>query len=460
MPRSPRYRSRTGRRSPIAASRWTSVTVPCQPRMRSSGKSISSRNGKATSTTSTPNFGSGLLCLIVLLLAAPCYGNRPNIETRTVSAASGWSLSEIRIIHPQGANLAASRIFSHASNSPGFRSTLSSLSSILPRALAAAIVEAREPLLAHTDTPIPLMHDCQTATCISHFALLSRSTSDWYKAPVSLSVSTRARHSCNSTCCPGNASIAFINSASPLRINLYRADIMSNCSFEEAMSFSNESASLRAVCATDSAVLAASLAFPDSVLAASATPNAVFASSMAAVESLRAFAEVISNALISAPSSVCRWREKTYTPASEKNSPNRPTTTIKINTSFGHFIHRGSLSCSSRYSPIAPHVRIRPDTIRKISDTSRAVSVPDLDAASNNDKYPISAYDLLGAVGIALTGVALAILYLSTRCRSIKPPVPRAGYPLPTQQPSQPHPKGGQLLQPPSPESPGECDES
>jgi uncharacterized membrane protein len=62
---------------------------------------------------------------------------------------------------------------------------------------------------------------------------------------------------------------------------------------------------------------------------------------------------------------------------------------------------------------MAPTVRTRPDTIRTISDTSREVSVADLDNENNDKKYPISAYDLLGAMGIALTGIALAILYLS-----------------------------------------------
>jgi hypothetical protein len=37
------------------------------------------------------------------------------------------------------------------------------------------------------------------------------------------------------------------------------------------------------------------------------------------------------------------------------------------------------------------------------------------DLESEEKKYPISPYDLIGAVGIALTGVALAILYLSRR---------------------------------------------
>jgi len=69
---------------------------------------------------------------------------------------------------------------------------------------------------------------------------------------------------------------------------------------------------------------------------------------------------------------------------------------------------------------------------------------------------------MIAGIGIALTGVALAILYLSVALRgeSITPPVSHAAPLLPTQQPNQSHPTADQSRQPPSQELYGECDES
>ena len=115
---------------------------------------------------------------------------------------------------------------------------------------------------------------------------------------------------------------------------------------------------------------------------------------------------------ISESAIVWRWREKTNTPASETNSPSKPATTMMIKTSLGHANHRGSFPCSSRYSPTAPMVRISPPPTRMISDTSSRVSVADFDSENNDKKYPISAYDLVGALGFVLQGIGLAcILY-------------------------------------------------
>jgi hypothetical protein len=111
---------------------------------------------------------------------------------------------------------------------------------------------------------------------------------------------------------------------------------------------------------------------------------------------------------------VCRCMENPKTPASPANSPTRPATTMMIKASLGHSIHSGSLLCSSRYSPIAPKAKRAPNTRRAISEVISPISVADFDNEKSK-KYPVSPYTLLGAAGIALTGIALAILYLLGR---------------------------------------------
>jgi hypothetical protein len=90
--------------------------------------------------------------------------------------------------------------------------------------------------------------------------------------------------------------------------------------------------------------------------------------------------------------------------------------TIHTNTSFGlldHAIQRGSVPCSSMYSPAAPNARTRPHRTSRLSDTFSPVSAVDFERESQERRYPISPYRLLGAIGIVLTGIAAAILHLS-----------------------------------------------
>ena len=65
------------------------------------------------------------------------------------------------------------------------------------------------------------------------------------------------------------------------------------------------------------------------------------------------------------------------------------------------------------YSPAAPIARIKPHSNIKISDESSARSVTGLESDINKKKYLISPYRLLAGIGIVLTGIAVATLYLS-----------------------------------------------
>ena len=211
-----------------------------------------------------------------------------------------------------------------------------------------------------------------------------------------------------------SAALAFASAAS-CRISVNSILASEASAFAEAMSRANAFASCCAARATDSAALAVSLAFPDSNLAVSATSAADFALSRADVESLRALVAFFCSASISAPSSFCKWWENTKTPPSAISSPARLTATIISNISFGQRIHCGSLLWSSRYSPRAPKNNSAPETSKTISDMSSAMLVAASDIENKDKKYPISPYTLAGGIGIALAGVALAILYLSVK---------------------------------------------
>jgi hypothetical protein len=50
-----------------------------------------------------------------------------------------------------------------------------------------------------------------------------------------------------------------------------------------------------------------------------------------------------------------------------------------------------------------------------ISDVSSHLSVAVFESDAHEKRYPISPYRVLGAIGIVLSGIAVAILYLSKR---------------------------------------------
>jgi hypothetical protein len=67
------------------------------------------------------------------------------------------------------------------------------------------------------------------------------------------------------------------------------------------------------------------------------------------------------------------------------------------------------------YSPAAPNASTSPHRTSKLSDVFNPVSAADFESDIQERRYPISPYRLLGAIGIVLTGIAVAILYLSRR---------------------------------------------
>ena len=101
------------------------------------------------------------------------------------------------------------------------------------------------------------------------------------------------------------------------------------------------------------------------------------------------------------------------TPASPTNSPTKLMATIQTKTILGrlvHFIHLGSVPCSSIYSPAAPSARIKPHSRMVISDASSHLSVAGFEIDADEKRYPMSPYRILGGIGVVITGIGIAIL--------------------------------------------------
>src|ERR1019366_8607937 len=207
--------------------------------------------------------------------------------------------------------------------------------------------------------------------------------------------------------------------------------------------------------ASDSAALAASLAFPDSSLAASASSDATFALRLASVASARDFSAFLFSAAISAPSSVCRRRENKKIPPSQSNSPSTPAIT-HICQSRKYFFHQSLLA----YSPTIPMPSTAPHASSSHSDISRASAVTSLES----ENIPIPYSDLAGAIGIAIPGIVLLVLLLMGRIpardRQAKPLSLHSAPPLPKRKPSPILPRADQSHQRPSQASCGESNES
>src|ERR1039457_2776841 len=236
-----------------------------------------------------------------------------------------------------------------------------------------------------------------------------------------------------------------------------RASAASFCA--AAMSFLNASASLRAPRASDSASAAASLALPDSSLALSASSDADFALSIAP----SALATAISDFRYA--SSALSFKEPINLPdiwlvrTRHNNSSDRAKIKVMVDSFANRFL-RSSISLvsmlvkSAMYSPPQASATNPSETYSLISQKDNLLA---RDATSDGVRLILDHKRKENRVLICILLLLVSILVM--KIIVFMRPSPSAP-PLPTQQPSRPHPRADLLPQRPSQESCGECDES